>query len=144
MPKLSSSFSDSRKKIEYSSDKFPTVSFTIYIIFAISNAILMGYLLSLNANNDPSLQNKIISWGLFVAGVIVFVVNRMLFFINFEGKQIILTIILLIQTGLSASSLVTAKNYGHISEPYNDIYNVSHGLNILTSAIGLVPIYFIE
>lgn len=121
---------------------YPTVSFTIYIIFFIANAILIGYLLSLNSNSDPDIQHKVMTWGLFIAGIIMFIVNGMLFFIDFEGKQLILSILLLIQTSLSASSLIVAKNYGHIGPQYTDIYNIAQGFNILTSAIGLIPIYY--
>jgi len=130
-----------KRRIMERASTFPTVSFTIYLIFAISTAILVGYLLASNSG-DSSVRNNIIIWGLFIAGITVFVINRILFFVDFEYKPIIIAILMIIQTGLTGSSLIAARNLGYIGNNYTDLYYVAHGMNILTTALGLVPLYY--
>ncbi|ARF08851.1 hypothetical protein Catovirus_1_901 [Catovirus CTV1] len=118
------------------------VSFVIYMIFAIATFMLIGYLLTLNSVGDFNIQNKIIIWGLFIASILVFLTHRILYFFDFEYKQITMAIIMIIGAALSASSLITARNYGYIGNNYTDLYYVAQGMNVLTTALGLVPLYY--
>lgn len=118
------------------------VTFIIYLIFAISTYILIGYLLTLNSSGTSNTQSKVIIWGLYITSIIIFLIHRILYFFDFEYKQITLAIMMIIGAGLAASALIAARNYGYIGDNYTDLYYVAQGMNILTTALGLVPLYY--
>lgn len=133
---------EAKRRIDDASKNFQPIPFTVYLIFAISTAILIGYLIAQNSSGDSNTQNRFITWGLFIASIVIFIINRVLVFFNFQYKTIILAIIMIIQTGLSASALIAARNFGYIGNNFTDLYYVAHGMNILTTALGLVPLYY--
>lgn len=128
-----------RKRFE----SFPKISFVVYIIFAIANALLITYLLFQNYNNDENVLNFIIIWGVFLLSIILFIINSIMFFFEFPYKKIILAISIIIQTILTAASLILANIYGHISPGQQLYVFMSHAVNILTAIISFVPLYFV-
>lgn len=113
--------------------------YIIYVIFAISTFILLGYLLIQNSKNNTT-TNKVFIWGLFVISVIIFIIHRILFFIKFNYKAITMAIVMVIGSVLASSALIISKNSGY-DDNFMDMYNVTHSLNILTTTLGIVPFY---
>lgn len=144
---LQSDYSDDVEKIKRIARKrfqeFPKITFIIYIIFALTNAILMGYLLTLNYNNDQNMFNFIIIWSLFLLSVIVFIVNSILFLLEFPYKKIILAISIIIQTILAGTALILANTFGHISPSDQLYFYMSNVLNVITGITGFVPLYLV-
>lgn len=133
---------DAYKKTKDTLSNFPTISFVVYIIFAISTYLLMAYVI--NAYNNYNTTNKVIVWGLYVSSIIVFVIGRMLYFFDFEYKNMTLIVMMIIGATLGAASLFAARNFAPgVSDPtYENLYYVSQGMNILTTVLGIVPLMY--
>ena len=124
-------------------NSFPKLFYVIYIIFAIANIILIIYLLSLNYNNDSNIFNFIIPWIIFIFGFIIFLVNSVLFFMEFSYKKIIITVLLFIQASLFGLSIIITDTYGHIAPTDRLYYFGSLVLNVITLFSSFLPLYFV-
>lgn len=133
---------DAYKKTKDTLSNFPTISYVVYIIFAISTFLLIAYVI--NAYNNYNTTNKVIVWGLYIVSIIVFIIGRTLYFFDFEFKNMTLVVIMIIGAALAAGSLFAAKNFAQgVSDPtYDNLYYVAHSMNILTTALGLVPLLY--
>lgn len=133
---------DAYKKTKDTLSNFPTVSFIIYIIFAISTYLLIAYVI--NAYNNYNTTNKVIVWGLYISSIIVFLIGRMLYFFDFEYKNMTLIVMMIIGATLAAASLFAARNFAPgVNDPtYENLYYVSQGMNVLTTVLGIVPLMY--
>lgn len=134
---------DLKRRIRYKFSSFPKISFIIYIIFALSNIILMGYLLTLNENEDTNFTNFIIIWSLYIFYIILFLINCVLFILEFPFKKWIIGIFMILEAGLAGSCILAAQFFGHIGPSDQLYYFVSHALNIFVTIIGFIPLYLV-
>lgn len=133
----------SKRRLRDIFKNFPIISFSVYLIFALSNFLLMLYLLFVNENDDTQIIPKLVKWSLLIWSVSLFLLNCLLFFPQFWFKKLIMIGILFVQTTLSILSLVVGKIYGHIGSNNFTLFMLSISVNILSSIFALVPIYFI-
>lgn len=134
---------DYKRRLRNKFDSFPKISFIIYIIFSISNIILIGYLLTLNDNNDQNITNFIIIWSLFIFYIIIFLINCILFVIDFPFKKWIIGILMIIGNILAGISLIICQVVGHIGPTDQLYYFISHVINVSTLIVGFVPLYLV-
>ena len=134
---------DAYKKTKDTLSNFPTVSFIVFVIFAISTYLLMAYVI--NAYNSYNTTNKMIVWGLFISSIVVFIFGRLLYFFDFEYKNMTLIVMMVIEATLGAASLFAASNFaqGANDMTYENMYYVSQSMNILTTVLGIVPLMYI-
>ena len=133
---------DAYKRTKDAFSSFPTVSFVVYIIFAISTYLLIAYVI--NAYNEFNTTNKILVWSLYAASILVFITGRILYFFDFEYKNMTLIVMMIIGAALAAGSLFAAKNFAQNmnNSTYDSVYYVAHTMNVLTTVLGFVPLYY--
>ncbi|ARF08850.1 hypothetical protein Catovirus_1_900 [Catovirus CTV1] len=122
---------------------FPKISFLIYIILAISNMMLIAYLLTLNDNNDQNFFNFIIVWFLFIFYIILFSFNCILFLLDFPYKKFIILASIIIQSIVVFLCLLSQQLFEHIGYSDQLYYYVSHALNVTVTVFGFVPLYLV-
>jgi len=112
----SASFEDFTSKLRdqlmLTAQSTPWVSLTITIIFALTSALLMGYLLAINntsQTNPAVVTSKVISWILYALAIILFIINLILFYPRFAYQKYLMVFIAFVQMIVGLIVLVIPK-----------------------------------